>query len=105
MGKLQRLVLGGVHIAKQQAKVNESPVQLLRHRGAVAAVDVEMHQGMLPLQCMCRPCQHPHPLCLPGAQGDITGNHFTGQGNFILCLFHQLQDFCRALAKDHPLLR
>ena len=105
IGKLQGFVFGGIRIAQQQSKVNESPVQFLCHRGAVAAVDVEMHQGMFPLQCMGRPCQHPHPLCLPGAQGDVTGNHLIGQSNLILCLFHQLQNLCRPFAKDHPLFR
>ena len=103
-GKRQCLILGSVNRPVHQSEINESLIQLLRHKLRISAGNVIANVGAAFFHALCRAGKIPDDIRLARADVNVARNGGIRHLYLAFGLLHQRENFLRPLAKDHSLV-
>ena len=104
-GQLHAAVPGLVHVAQEDAEIQQALVQALAHVHGVAADDMEADARIACLDPVSGSGDLPYPVGLTGADIEIPADGFVGLGNFFFRPAHQVQDFLRPFSQQSAVFR
>ena len=99
------VVFGNIYRIQQQTKINEAPVQMLRDKGCIAAVNVIMDQWIVLLQTLCRPGEKGDAIGLPTSNVYFSIDILVGGAYLFFGFFKKFDQFLCSFLQKHAVFR